>query len=234
MKKLIATGILTLSIGSIGSALAGPVSFDTTSSTSDGTCSSGVGNACTYTVDGSTITAQAFSTSNNASNNPFVAARIRTFSGGLGVQNTGENGSSPNHTLDNNGRTDVIIFESNTPGFSFAGFEIGFRHNDSDISAYIGDLAAGFDLTGRRFSQLAGLGFTKINFNNVPVDSTRLFGSNTGNHLILAARTNHSNDYVKVSQINGQTTTQVSEPGMLALFGIALVGFWANRRRKLS
>ncbi len=231
MKRFIATGILTLSIGPIGSVLADPISWDTNSSS--GTCSSGVGNACTYNKDGYELTARAYSTTNNSGTGKFEKATITRWSGGIGVKNPdqGNEGWSPNHSLDDSGRDELIVFENDTPGYSFTGFEIGWRYRDSDISAWVGNIATDYDFTGKRFSDLAGLGFTKINFSNVPTNTTRSLGANTGNHLILAPRKDGNSEYVKISQINGQTPTQVSEPGMLALFGITLVGFWANRRR---
>lgn len=234
MKRLIATGVLTLSIGPIGSALADPISWDTNYSTSS--CSSGVGNSCTYDKDGYKLTARAYSTEDNKGKGKFEKATITRWSGGIGVKNPDQWNErwSPQHALDDNGRDELIVFESNAPGYTFTGFEIGWRYRDSDLSAWIGDIAADYDFTGKKFSDLAGLGFKKINFSNVPTNKTRSFGSNTGNHLILAPRADGNSEYVKINQINGQTTTQVSEPGMLALFGIALVGFWANRRRKIS
>mgnify|MGYP000454037027 CR=1 FL=1 len=234
MKKLTVTGILTLSIGLIGSAVANPISWDT--NYSSGSCSSGVGNACTYNKDGYELTARAYSTKNNSGTGKFEKATITRWSGGIGVKNPDQwnEGRSPNHSLDDSGRDELIVFENNAPGYTFTGFEIGWRYHDSDLSAWVGDIAADYDFTGKKFSDLAGLGFTKINFSNVPTNTTRSLGANTGNHLLLAPREDGNSEYVKISQINGEATTQVSEPGMLALFGIALVGFLTNRRRKIS
>ncbi len=234
MKQLITTGIITLSIGLAGPVLAGPVDWETDSS--HGTCTSGIGNACTFDEYGYTLTARAYSTTNNSGSGAFEKATLTRYSGGLGVRNPdqGNEGGSPHHALDDNGRDEMIVFENNVSGYSFTGFEIGWKSNDSDISAWVGTLANGFDFTGTRFSDLAGLGFTLSNFSNVPTNTTQSLGSNVGNYLILAPRADSNSEYVKISGVSGSTPTQVPEPGMLALFGIALVGFCANMRRRVS
>lgn len=237
MKQLIKTGIITLSIGLAGPLLAGPVDWETDSS--HGTCTSGVGNACTFDEYGYTLTARAYSTTNSSGSGAFEKATLTRYSGGLGVRNPDDRneGGSPHHALDDRGRDEMIVFENNTPGYSFTGFEIGWRQNDSDISAWVGTLASDFDFTGTKFSDLAGMGFTRSSFLNVPKNTTQSIGSVPGNYLILAPRDDSNSEYVKISGISGSTpaqVTQVSEPSMLALFGIALIGFWTNIRRRTS
>ncbi len=236
MKRLTATAIITLGIGLAGPTLAGPATWNTNSST--GVCSGGVGNLCTFTKDSYTLMARAYSTTDIYGNNAFEKATLTRYSGGLGVHSIGESWGSPQHALDDNGKDELIVFENSAPGYAYTGFEIGWRYNDSDISAWVGTLAGGYDFTGTKFSDLAGLGFTKFNFSNVPTNTTRSLGStpNVGNYLILAPRADRNLEFVKISQISGQIPippASVSEPGILALFGIALIGFWANKRRKI-
>ena len=116
---------------------------------------------------------------------------------------------------------------------------LGWKSGDADVRAWIGggNLAAGFDFTGERFSDLAGLGFTLFSFNNVAIDTAKDFNTTlTGRYLIFApalyntAGADSTYDYFKISQIAGEY--KVSEPGTAALLGIALAGFWANRRRR--
>ena len=232
MKQLITTGIITLSIGLAGPVLAGAVDWETDKY--HGTCTSGAGNACTFNEYDYTLTARAYSSKYNSGSGAFKEATLIRFGGGLGVRNPDDwnEGRSPQHALDNSGKDEMIVFENNASGYSFTGFDIGWRYNDSDIYAWVGTLASDYDFTGKRFSDLAGLGFTRSSFSNVPTDTTQSLESGVGNYLILAPR--GSNDYVKINGISGNIPTQVSEPGMLALFGIALVGFWANMRRGTS
>ena len=99
-------------------------------------------------------------------------------------------------------------------------------------------MAAGFDFTGQKFADLAGLGFTKMDFSNVPTNTTQSLGSLAGNFLILAPNfaADSKSDYVKIDQISGfippPPPTNISEPGMLALIGIALVALGACRNRR--
>ncbi len=229
--KIIKTGIIILGLGLTGSVLAGPVTWNTTSGSA--VCSSGVGNSCSFTNSGYTLTGRAYSTTNNSGTGQFEEATLTRYSGGLGVKNPDQNNenSSPNHALDDSGRDELIVFENNNPGYAFTGFGIGWRQNDSDISTWVGTLAANYDFTGTRFSDLAGLGFTKIDFTNVLVNSPRSLGGAVGNYLILAPRADGNSDYFKVSAISGRIPTQVSEPGILVLFAVTLLGLGASRRR---
>jgi hypothetical protein len=97
-------------------------------------------------------------------------------------------------------------------------------------------LAAGFDFTGKKFADLAGLGFTKLDFSNVPTNTTQSLGSLAGNFLILAPNFASSNDYVKIDQISGfippPPPTKISEPGILMLMGVALIALGACRSRR--
>ncbi|SER75877.1 PEP-CTERM protein-sorting domain-containing protein [Nitrosomonas sp. Nm51] len=233
MKNLIKTGIIIFSLGLMGATLAGPVAWDTNSGSA--TCSGGVGNSCTFTENGHMLTARAYSTANNSGSGVFEKATLTVWSGGLGVRNPDQYNErwSPHHALDDRGRDELIVFENNYLGYAFTGFEIGWRRNDSDISAWVGSLSADYDFTGVRFSGLAGLGFTKTNFNNVPTNTLRSLGSYVGNYLILAPKQDSNSEYVKIRQINGNIPNQIPEPGTLILFAAAALGLWIGKRRNV-
>ena len=234
MNNFIKTMVALLCFGFVSSVHADPVTWDTYAGA--GTCSSGVGNSCMFADSSHTLTAYAYSTTNNSGTGVFEKATLTVWSGGLGVKNPDQinENSSPNHALDDNGRDELIVFENDNPGYYFTGFEIGWRYNDSDISAWVGSLSADYDFTGIRFSDLAGLGFTKVNFSNVPTNTQRSLGSLAGNYLILAPRADSNSEYVKISQVSGEIPNKVSEPNIVALFIISLLGFWASRRRSVS
>lgn len=175
----------------------------------------------------------------------------------IGRSYSNNENDSPDHAIDNDGRDDLVVFEFSNSLFDPDSFRIGWRDNDSDIRWWIGgaSLGANFDFTGQTFSSLSGLGFSSPGgSNNVAINTTKsVSGDETGRYLIFApslqdtARNSPPDskyDYFKISQITGTLGTvvvpppdpdpqsTVPEPGTAALIGIALAGFWANRRRK--
>lgn len=234
MKNMIGVTLVGIGVGWAGLANADPLVWNTKSGS--GVCSSGIGNSCTFVDDGHVLTARAYSTNNNSGSGDFEKATLTVWSGGLGVRNPDQSNeySSPNHALDDRGRDDLIVFENNDVGNYFTGFKIGWYQNDSDVSAWAGTLAANFDFTGIGFSDLAGLGFTKVDFSNVGVNTMQSLGALAGNYLILTPRNDSNSDYVKVKQISARTPNKVSEPGLLALFGIAALGAVIGRRQNGS
>ncbi|SEM78097.1 hypothetical protein [Nitrosomonas marina] len=235
MINRIHTGFFIVGLVMFASVSAKPVSWSTDSDSA--VCTSGVGNSCIFTESGYTLTARAYSTTNNSGSGVFQKATLISWGSGLGVRNPDQINEilSPNHALDDSGRDELIIFESNYPGNVFTGFEIGWRRNDSDISAWVGSLFAGFDFTGLRFSGLGGSGFIKNNFSNVPVGTQRLLrpGKFDGNYLILAPKHDSNSEYIKISRINGNIPNQIPQPGILALFVASGLGLWVSRRRNI-
>jgi hypothetical protein len=251
MKKFGKAGAVIMSIvGFTGSASAAMVTWNTETGGSSTiiSCTNGVGNGCTFTRSGEVLKARAYATNNDSGTGDFKKATINVFDGGIGVKNAdqSEENRSPNHSIDNNGRDDLVVFEFSSATFSPESFMIGWKSGDADIRAWIGGetLAANYNFTGTEFSDLAGLGFTMFSFNNVATDTAKNFNTDLiGRYLIFAPQTYNSGgsdrnyDYFKISQIKGEyitvlPQTPVSEPGTVALLGIALAGLWANRRRR--
>lgn len=247
MKKLLIVSTLITATGIAGSSLATPLSWGL--GTGSGLCTTGLGNTCTFTSAGETLTARAYVTNDNPGLGLFVKATLKQFSGGLGVKSPGESSGSPQHAVDNDGKDELIVFEFNDPTYLFTGFQIGWKQNDADIRAWIGGnaLSAGYNFFGEKFSNLGTLGggFTALNFSDVPTNTTQNFGAIgiAGRYLILAAAPYNLDgydkklDYFKISQISGSAPSvppsEVPEPGILALLGIAIVGFVFGRKRAL-
>lgn len=248
MKKYFVAGVAIVCLGLIGSAVASPIMWNTISGS--GACTSEIGNSCTFTGnDGEVLKASAYATNNNPGTGAFKKATLTIWDGGLGVKNSDQSteGSNPNYAVDNYGRDELVVFEYVYPidfiSYGFTGFEIGWRYSDSDISVWIGgeSLSANYDFTGKKFSDLANLGFTKFDFNNVPINTFQSLTNVAGHYLLIAPKVNGGgNDFFKISQISGEMTStrtppaEVPEPNNIALIGIALIGLWATRRKKGS
>lgn len=234
-----------LGIATVNDAQATPVTwnFNCTSGCSsvdgpDGNTRSFLGS------DGVTsVTAKAWGLTGGSSNTYFQTAFLGHYSGGLGVTNREESGSSSSHTLDNASQKDVIgFFFSDTITITSA-FLSAF--GDTDISVWVGTVGAMPDLTDSSLNN-----FTKLDtafgthINNTGGTSSRtadLTGTTlVGNFLLIAARIDDSSDLddkIKIKSLTGEPfdpppSSDVVEPASLALFGLGAFGIAALRRRR--
>ena len=174
------------------------------------------GNVRSYTDNGVSVKVSAFSRDDG--NGEWNTAYLGAFSGGLGVTNRGESGSGSSHTVDNNGQDDYVLFEFNEAVTVDSAY-LGYVVNDSDMSVWIGTVDGAFDshLT-LSDSVLSAMGFTEIS--NTSSSGARLADLNadeqTGNILIIAAKTTDSNDYFKIQHLSVQVKESVCDSGECA------------------
>jgi hypothetical protein len=124
------------------------------------------------------IVATAAGFSNTGSGNTLLAsAYVGSYSGGLGVTNNNEDGTSPNHAVDNYANIDSILF-SFDENVNLTSFNAGYVSGDSDftVMAYVGGtgLPDAPDLAGKTYSQLLTSGWMLI--------GNYAAGSSTGAH----------------------------------------------------
>ncbi len=196
-----------------------------------------IGNVRTFTVDGITVTATAWSYDGTS----FQQARLGQWSTGLAVCNQAEACGDPIHQVDNYGQNEYVLFQ-----FSSAVDPLSVRIDpygsyDRDVSYWTGTTTLPSDLLlGETYASLGGLGFSSQidDWGTVSTDprdvsisspfvTTLLFGARyTGG----AAGSEDGYDYFKISSI-----TTVPEPSSLLLMGLGMLGLgWLARKQQFS
>jgi hypothetical protein len=230
------------------SLLAAPAFADVTytwnTKSPGGSSYSGNGSQYTFTSNGETVKVRSYSLSGLTTSSTFQTSTVGIYDGGLGVTSNGESGS-PNHAVDNVGRFDFLLFEFESADFTNFGFQIGWKSGDSDIEVWVGNAAAGLNLTNSglcsgscNYEDLDNMGFgPSQTFSNVALNTTQsVSGSLSGRYLLVSGRlTYDTDDYFKVSLINGTQPGQVPEPSSLALLAAAVAGVgFASRKRRAA
>ncbi len=147
------------------------------------------GNTRTFTKDGITVTARAFSRV-DGTNGTWSNAYLGSYSGGgLGVTDSGEGNGSATHRVDNvGGRDNYVLFQFSESVVLDRAY-LQYVINDSDISVWIGNFNNNNTLTTLNDSILNGFGFNEVNETNLTSDrwADVNAGKYAGNTIIIAA-----------------------------------------------
>lgn len=229
-------------------------------STVGGYLQSTTGEGCTQgtNVGTNSVRAYAYAVTNSPTTSTFAAATLAQYgaSYGLGVQSGTESiGSAPEHTMDNNGKTELIVFKFDE-AIILDSVKLGWTQSDADITvmAYTG--AGAPTITGKQIGNLA-TGWAMVQGYGDPAPDTTSTASGSDKSVAVnaggvssswwiisaynagygGAITNGDTliDYVKVMTLSSRDPTtpphRTPEPGSMALMGIAVAGFVATRRR---
>ncbi|MHB1093502.1 exosortase-dependent surface protein XDP1 [Thiobacillus sp.] len=255
MSREIMGGVLGAALLLVGTQVQADISW----SFGGNSVSSTVGNTKTQTSGGVAATAQAWSntdngkTSGSGASGPLGSnslatsasyklqtAYLNVYSGGLGVKNLDasssssygdqNDGSSPEHSVDNNQRYDSVLFSFNS-AIDLNSVTIGWSQTDSDISilAYTGTgscVGAGTcsaDMTGKTYAQLASYGWSLIGqYGNLVTNVAK--SVNSGNvassywligaaNPLVGGTADGTSDYVKLLALSGDKVTPPCTPG---------------------
>lgn len=208
---------------------AGAASFNFTTGVPDST---GFGNSLTRTNGGVTVVVTGWSANNGT--DPFTQSQVRVFDTGLGTcaSNEGLNCGSGPHTVDNDGRDEVLLLTFDHPVLLTEAVITAWA-TDYDASFWAG--TGPINMAGRSFATLGtqhdsefsgsanlGVSFRSVSLSGIesPVD-----------WLIFGVQPGENNDKFKFKSLVVETPPHdTPEPGMLFLLGIGAALLAARKR----
>ncbi|WP_235526674.1 SdrD B-like domain-containing protein [Nostoc piscinale] len=213
------------------------------------------GNTRTFTKDGITVTAKAFSRV-DGTNGAWSAAYLGSYGGGLGVTDSSEgDGGNNTHVVDNvGGRDNYVLFQFSEAVVLDKAY-LQYVLQDSDISVWIGNFSS--PLTTLNDSVLSSFGFYEVNVTTSSSDRwADVNASNyVGNTIVIAALDTDTSpeDQFKIRHLdvlkpipaslintatitppsgftdtNPNNNTATDTDTVIAAPGVRTPGFWAN------
>ncbi|BAY67315.1 hypothetical protein NIES23_00880 [Trichormus variabilis NIES-23] len=213
------------------------------------------GNTRTFTQNGITVTARAFSRV-DGTNGAWSAAYLGSYTGGLGVTDSSEgNGGNNTHVVDNvGGRDNYVLFQFSEAVVLDKAY-LQYVLKDSDISVWIGNFNN--PLTNLSDSTLNSFGFYEANVTNSSSDrwADVNAGNYVGNTIVIAALDTDTSpednfkirylDVLKATPVSLVNTATITAPNgftdtnpsnnsatdtntVIAAPGVRTPDFWAN------
>ena len=160
------------------------------------------GNSRSWTVGGVTATAKAYS--RDKTTGVWTTAWLGSYSGGLGVTDSGEgNGANDTHAVDNTGGRDNYILVQFSQTVEVDKTFLGYVAGDSDLQVWMGNSAT--PIASLSNSVLSGMAFSEVNTTTLSTARTVDINATgySGNIFIIAADTTDTTpeDFFKVQTL---------------------------------
>jgi hypothetical protein len=193
-------------------------SFSSTGCAQNAAGANAVGNSYKCTTSEGDVTVSAFSNTGESPATSFAKARLNSWSGGFGVQNSLESGGSPNHATDNSSYTDAILYSFGSTKVNLSSLTVGWAAYDSDISvlAYTGDPLFAPDVLGNTVGGTTGLlnnGWVLVSHYANTVANVAQSDSGTSNATPTTISTNISSSWWLISAYNNAYDGSASVDG---------------------
>lgn len=249
MKHVTASALMVMGLGFAGAASA----QNTWSLLDSCTPNSGTTQLATCTSGGKSVAVTAYAAGSGA--NFAKASMTEWYTNGIGVSYKDEPTGSPQHAIDNYGKTELVMLNFTTATMLSA-LSIGWYQYDADISVLRWTGQGAPDLTTNSTANLTSSGWTLVASRDVDPSYSwsfdgggysswwlisSYFGATVGSgddNAYGGSKLAAGNDYFKLLSFTGTTQSgggsggSVPEPGTLALAGLALAGIVGAKRRR--
>lgn len=242
MARKVLGAAVTVACAMMAAAPAQAVVIDLTAPTTK-TGGTDNGNAFTYVIGSGAnqlqLRATAWSIDTTKNPDAVQTAILRSYSGGLGVQDRNETNVSPDHAIDNSdGWVDFVMLQFDK-AVDLNGINIGWYSNDADATIRWGNLATNWTISPSiigSVTTLNGLMAGQVN-SNVSSNYTgdRLLDIPISNTLIISSRSGSGADryadYFKLKSVDVSAAVPEPSTWLSMIVGFGMIGTMMRRRR---